>query len=680
MRLVGVALAIAALIAVSCGGGDTATPRATGDTTASVASSTPPVESTGTADAGTTTPATVTPEASTTAEPTTSTTSDVGESWTVLLYSIADTDLEPFMMRDVDEMGSVPTGDNLHLVALVDRAAAYSSDSVLGIPDWQGAKLVDVGNGTATVLEDRGDINTGDPTVLADFITRGIAENPADHYVLIISDHGASWPGVGGDESSGHDGLSLAEIGEGISGGLTGAGIERLDLLGFDACLMATYEVASTLAPLADRMVASQELEPGHGWDYRSLEVLDGTNPATVDTLGAAILDGFAAQAQAEGTDADITLSLIDLTRMNAVDQAMADFAGALSDRVAQMAPVIGDVRARTLGFGRSPDPLEDLQMADLGQLVAEIGVQALDVSDQADALIRAMNDAVIQVARGPATLGATGLSIYFPSSDELFSPAYPEAVGDSPWLGLLASYYEAGNAIPPEDLPRFVNDEGVADVQFVDGGITITGSIDPEIAANVSDAVMSYGIIEADGAVTFIGEEPATVAEDSSATVTGEYDLTALTISDGEDTAYAYLTLSAEDDAGVISVEVPMAYYAPDDVGGETYQDVLLSITLDAATLDILDETYYAFDDSLGTYGELTADPAGIIVPEHLVVSPDGSGSWVPTSEIGLFADLATLQYDFEPLAPGTPLYVELTVTDFGGNTATVSAQVEVP
>ena len=77
---------------------------------------------------------------------------------------------------------------------------------------------------------------------------------------------------MGGDESSDYDSLSLAEIDEALATGLDGAGVDRLDLLGFDACLMATYEVASTLAPRADLLLASQEFEPGHGWDYTALE------------------------------------------------------------------------------------------------------------------------------------------------------------------------------------------------------------------------------------------------------------------------------------------------------------------------------------------------------------------------------------------------------------------------
>src|SRR3546814_743582 len=154
-------------------------------------------------------------------------------------------------------MAGVGSQDGLNIVAMVDRAADYSADPLLGIYDWVGAKVLEIGAGEAAEVADMGDVNTGDPQVLADFITQGIADYPAANYALVISDHGASWPGVGGDESTEHDSLTLDEIESAIAGGLEASGVEKLDLLGFDACLMATYEVASVLAPHADRMLAS---------------------------------------------------------------------------------------------------------------------------------------------------------------------------------------------------------------------------------------------------------------------------------------------------------------------------------------------------------------------------------------------------------------------------------------
>lgn len=600
--------------------------------------------------------------------------------WTVLVYSIADTDLEPYMMTDVGEMGAVGTTDEVNVLALVDRSTDYSDEPVLGLPNWDGAKLLQIGQGTATIVDDYGTIDTGDPTVLADFIATGIRLNPAEHYALIISDHGAARPGVGADESADGNGLDLAELHTAIADGLAAAGVDQLDLLGFDACLMATYEVASELAPLAQRMIASQELEPGHGWDYESLQVLVDQPGADVDTLGRALLDGFEAQAKAEGTSEDITLHLLDLTQMPALDDALAAFAEAVDARAAEVAPVIGATRAKTLEFGRSPDPEESTHMADLGQLVSEIGIEALDVSNEADAVSRAINDVVLASVKGRATLGATGLSIYFPETEELLSPDYAVAVGDSPWATLLAGYYRAGDEIPTGEYPTFLVEDGQGTVTLFEDGVSISAPVDPATVGNVADTTVSYGVIEADGSITYLGDENGSILDDGSSVAEGFYDLTVLQMSDGVDTVEAYSQIVWDDEAGIATINVPMAYYAPDDVNGETYQDVLLVITVDSETFDIIDETYYSYDDSFGGYGELTADPEGIIVPEQFNVAADGTEGWFATSDVGLFADLEAITLDFVPLESGLQIWLELTITDFGGNTDTVVGQVTMP
>ena len=43
---------------------------------------------------------------------------------------------------------------------------------------------------------------------------------------------------------------------------------QPFELIGFDACLMASVEMASVASPYAKYMVASEEVEPGSGWDY----------------------------------------------------------------------------------------------------------------------------------------------------------------------------------------------------------------------------------------------------------------------------------------------------------------------------------------------------------------------------------------------------------------------------
>lgn len=600
----------------------------------------------------------------------------VGEGWTVLVYSIADTDLEPFMMDDVGEMGAVGSGPGVDIVGLVDRSPDYSADPVLGLDDWQGAKLLHIEPGSADVLADLGDVNTGDPQLLADFIANGIAAYPAAHYALIISDHGASWPGVGGDESSDFDGLSLAELSSGIRDGLAQAGVGSLDLLGFDACLMATYEVASELSPYAQRLLASQELEPGHGWDYTALQLLNDQPNTDVDTLGRALIDGFEAQATAEETVSEITLSLVDLTKMPAVETAMSDFTTALTERADALGPVIGRERAKVLGFGRNPDPANDTHMVDLGMLVAEIGVDALDVSDQADTVIRAINDTVVDSVTGAATRGATGLSIYFPPQQQWFSNDYTDVESAAGWAGFLEAYYTGGANIPSDEQPQFEGDD--ADVFFDENGLNVSGTFDLAAQGNLTSAAIDYGIVDPDGTVTFIGTEPASISDDGSGQVVGTFDLTVLTISDGENTTYAYLDMSVDDETGLVTIDVPLAYYPPGD-GAASYDDVLLSLVFDSDG-NLVSETYYVYNDKTDTYGELTTDPDGTIVPLLWQSNADGSGEWVPATDVGLSADLPKLVYDLETLDAGTELYVELSVTDFGGNDDFVSAYATVP
>lgn len=598
--------------------------------------------------------------------------------WTVLSFSIADTDLEPYMMDDVDEMGEVGSTEELSIVALVDRADGYSDDPVLGIDDWVGGKLLEVTSGGATVLDELGDVNTGDPEVLADFISRGIDQYPADNYALIISDHGASWPGVGGDESADSDHLSLGELDEAIGAGLEAAGVEKFDLLGFDACLMATYEVASTLADRADRLLASQELEPGHGWDYTALQSVVDNGGATVDELGSALIDGFEKQAREQETSAEITLSLIDLTQMGAVDAALAEFSGQLVDRAEGVSPVVGRSLAQTLGFGTNPDPEQDSYMSDLAILAGEIGVDALDVSDAADNLIRAINDVVLDKVDGQATKGATGLSIYFPPTVDYFDAEYDALDIDTGWGDFLAAYYGAGSVIPTDDVAQFA--EGDAEVFFDEDGLNITAAFATAAEDNLAQAFIRYGVVESDESVTFLGQEPAAIADDGSGQALGIFDLTMMTISDGEDITGAYLDLTANDDFSVVTIDVPMAYYSPGDESGETYQDALLSLVADGNTGDVLSETYYSYNEQLGTYGALSTDPEGIIVPEQLNVLDDGTEEWLGTSDYGLYADLPSLEYDFETLESGTLIYIELFVIDFGGNRDVVSATVEIP
>jgi cysteine peptidase C11 family protein len=604
-----------------------------------------------------------------------------GDGWTVLHYSMADTNLEPFMVADVNELGEVGSTGDLHVREFMDRSAEYGEDELLDQGDWVGARVLDLGEpGTSELVEDLGDVDSADPEVLASFIADGLEAHPAGHYALIISDHGASWPGIGPDEGSDFDVLDLADLTAGISQGLEQAGVDKLDLLGFDACLMASYEVASAVAPLADRLVASQELEPGHGWDYRTLQMLADDPEASADDFGAALLDGFEAQAQEQGTQEQITLAMIDLTAMDVVDEAVSAFAGALAEDAAGVGPAVGRSQASTLGFGKNPDQAQDSHLSDLGLLAVAIGDAAPDAAEEADAVVDALDEAVLDEVFGTATAGATGLSIYLPPVRDLADGAYLGVESAADWGSFLDAYYTAGAEIPEAEQPEFRDPPGGPDLSIDEDGLTMSATFDEAALENITEATISYALVEDDGSLTYFGEEIADYTDGQPPTATGTYDFSYLELSDGEDSAYAYVDLDLSDDLETAYFDVPLTYYASTDPDREDPQDALLSMVLDIEAGEFLSETLYLYDEESGGYGEATPDPEGIIVPDVLSVTADGEQSWDATTDVGLYADIPHLTYEFVPLDSGTALQVDLTITDFGGNVSTVSSPVDVP
>lgn len=94
---------------------------------------------------------------------------------------------------------------------------------------------------------------------------------PADRYMLIFWNHGGgSTSGVCFDETADYDGLTIHEIND-VLYNFTEANPDfHLDLIGFDACLMATYEAAAHMQYYADFG------SPAKNWSRRSAGIMRG--------------------------------------------------------------------------------------------------------------------------------------------------------------------------------------------------------------------------------------------------------------------------------------------------------------------------------------------------------------------------------------------------------------------
>jgi len=600
--------------------------------------------------------------------------------WTVLVYIMGDNDLEPFAVDDLLEMNEITPSDRVNVIALADRHPEYTlDDDPLG--DFATTRLFRVSSdGGLEAAPDEDEVNVGDPDVLAEFIAQGITTAPAERYAVVLWNHGAGWPGMGPDETDGNDILDLADIDQAFEQGLAAAGVDQVDLVGFDACLMASYEVASVMDDHARYMLASAELEPGHGWNYMALDALSANPDVSTVELGNAIIDGFVGQAQEAGTDEQITLSLVDLTRMAELEGALGSLTEPLLAEPELAAPLLAQAQADALKFGANPDPSIDSFHVDLGQVVTTLGERDPVLAEPAATVSDLIDEMVVSKVDGVATRGATGLSIYFPPFADTFRQGYLNLQGVEVWPDLLTSFYTAGAAIPEEEQVQFTNTNGEGEYFFDEDGLNLFGFFDTVAENNVVEAEIFYGVLdESDGSIIYIGEEPGEFSTDGSGLAAAIYDLTVLTISDGIDTDYAYLDLGIDRESGVATIDVPLWYVPPEEFDtDDPPRDVLLSLVLDL-DFNILSETYYRIDEN-GIAGELAADPNGLIFPVVLNEYPDGTTEWLTLSERGLFANLPDLVYDLEPLEAGTGLYAELVIRDYGGNTSAVSMFDTIP
>ena len=73
------------------------------------------------------------------------------DSWTVMTYMIADTNLEYFQMEDMREQEAVGSRPGFSLVSYLDRSDEYSDEDVLGLGDFTGAKIIEVKRGGGSV-------------------------------------------------------------------------------------------------------------------------------------------------------------------------------------------------------------------------------------------------------------------------------------------------------------------------------------------------------------------------------------------------------------------------------------------------------------------------------------------------------------------------------------------------
>ncbi len=300
----------------------------------------------------------------------------------------------------------------------IDVIVAYGGTKK---PGWSGmtiATLPDLKEDNKNgIIGDEGiyqaclpDANMGDASALYTFLTYLESLPPHSRNILIFWDHGAAAEGLCIDQNHNDDLLSLSEVSESLKNG----GI-HWDLIGMDACLMGTYEVAGAVADYADMLVVSEETIPGSGWDYESIFKALRKDPSiTMEELGKIIIDSYLADQS--GNNSEKTLSLIDLKRFGRIQEGAGELGRYLSGTLDQWDTYKGIgsswFQSHRFGYDMQTDREYSIDMLDFSLILSH------DVPDTAGpirGLEHAIADAVLYQGRQKTIPGVNGLSMYSP-------------------------------------------------------------------------------------------------------------------------------------------------------------------------------------------------------------------------------------------------------------------------
>jgi len=375
--------------------------------------------------------------------------------WTVLVYLDGDNNLEPDALIDFREMAEVGSSDQLNIVVQLDRISSpeFWDDTSAG--DWEGTKRFRVERGMepdeSAALADLGEVNMGDPESLADFVEWGVKTYPANRYALIIWDHGASWMGVASDDTDDGDRLLIPELSSALSTAQQRSGFGTLDLIGFDACLMAQLDVFQAIQPFGQVAVASAELEPNDGWAWDAwLATLAEDPTQDARQVAGTIVDTYIDHFENTSSD-EVTLSAFDLTKLGALTDRVGNLATAMREELGSSYTAIG--QARSFVDVYAPAYPEEFNAIDLGHFAALLPQQGAGtpVAQAAAEVTRALEASRIANKAGSYHKNTSGISIYFPQLAELYVDAYERA---SPlprltgWADFLQAFHSAGETV----------------------------------------------------------------------------------------------------------------------------------------------------------------------------------------------------------------------------------------
>ena len=334
--------------------------------------------------------------------------------WTVLVYMNGANDLQQYSVLNMNQMERVASNPDVRFVVQWKQfPAQFTGGTFNGTRRYLAAS--DFSNNiNSTLLQDMGtSIDMGSTQTLRDFITWGKANFPADHYCLVVWNHGNGWRrsvsnvdlsrAVSYDDETGNS-IQIWDLNQAL-------GSEHFDLISWDASLMQMLEVAYEIKDNADFIIGSEESPPAEGLPYDLVFAPFRDNPnSTPKNLSKSFVDGMLA-VPAYNTK-KITQSVLDTSKLQALAAAVSTLGTELKNNAGSLTAAIQLAR----NTSQSYSPSSQRVYRDLKDICLKIeaNTSIVSVLNATAAVKTAVNDAMVWEGHNANSINSTGISIDF--------------------------------------------------------------------------------------------------------------------------------------------------------------------------------------------------------------------------------------------------------------------------
>ena len=351
------------------------------------------------------------------------------------LYMAGDNNLDIAARKDIaEDLLGTPISKRTTVYVQFDRRAPLPWETDLNEFKTQRFLLKE---GSKKHLKTLDETNSGDYTVLSEFLNECIEHSDANYHFAIVWGHGGGlkakydfkdesykWVGIDNDSM---DALSIPELAKSFSSTNI-----YFDIIGFDACLMSVLELAYELRNNGRFMLASQAIEPPDGWNYNDiLHKIDNE----FETLSKVLLKKLTRSYlhSYENTNKSITLSTTDLSKIDEVAKLRDEFSQLLMEHIELI---------KSSQIMRKVQRFEDRNYVDLKHFVTLClqSIPTQKLKEKGEELIELLSKVIVaNVKKGELYRNAHGISVLLPVSLEHPLPFDLEIHKNYPnWLKLV--------------------------------------------------------------------------------------------------------------------------------------------------------------------------------------------------------------------------------------------------